>query len=106
MTNDIEQIAYTNVTDDDWVMAKRDFIHPEHVYSPGSQFHTFISEDHFGIGAHDGDVIDMTNVTEWTPDEEAPWYEAGALYAMARRGANRMRGVTAGRIAFVQRMGL
>ena len=71
MTNDIE--AYTNITDDDWVMAE-----PER-------------EPVMGIGAYDRQVIDMTNVTEWTPDEEAPWYEAGALYAMACRGANVMR---------------
>jgi hypothetical protein len=45
----------------------------------------------FGIGAYDRMVIDMTDVTEWTPDEELPWYEAGELYAMARRGANEMR---------------
>ena len=101
-----EQIAYTNVTDDDWVMAKRSIVQPEQVYGAGSQFHTFIGEDIDGIGAHDGDLIDMTHVITWTPGEEAPWYEAGELYAMARRGANRARGITAGRMAFAQRMGL
>lgn len=44
-----------------------------------------------GIGAYDRQVIDMANVTEWTPDEELPWYEAGELWAMALRGGAAMR---------------
>jgi len=60
--------AYTNVTADDWVMA-----------------------DDGGIGAQDGDYIDLTDVTEWHEDDPAPIYQAGTLYADAIRGANAMR---------------
>jgi len=65
MTN----IAYTTLTDDDWVMAER----------------------LQGIGAQDGDYIDLTDVTEWHEDDPAPVYQAGTLYADAIRGANEMR---------------
>ena len=44
-----------------------------------------------GIGAQDGDIVDMTDVTEWHEDDPAPRYEAGTLYADAIRGANVMR---------------
>ena len=60
--------AYTNVTADDWVMA-----------------------DDGGIGAQDGDYIDLTDVTEWHEDDPAPIYPAGTLYADAIRGANAIR---------------
>jgi len=61
-------------------------IGPDAVY-PSGRYFVLLAELERGIGAHDGDTIDMTNVTEWTPDEELPWYEAGELWAMAlRRG--------------------
>jgi hypothetical protein len=66
--------------------AERKAITPDDIYPSGKYF-TLLREQENGIGAHDGDIIDMANVTDWTPDEEAPFYEAGELWAMAlRRG--------------------
>lgn len=87
MTNDIEQ----------W---RREHGVPDYVPWPEQS-----REEVFGIGAYDRMEINMERAAYrgWADfdGDLSPWYEAGELYAMARRGANEMRRKAADRAAII-----